>query len=192
MNLAGRPWLQTFSGRAWCADAPFEYDYDIREIAHALSHINRFAGHTRQPYSVAQHSVHVAELVADRVIAGTLEGGLGMILGALLHDAAEAFMQDLPSPIKRMPEMSLYCEAIRRTELAILGQFGLHASHEHEAIKLADLEMLAAERRDLLGDALAEHWQWLPKAPSKRVEPVSPAFAKGAFLEAWERYGGEL
>ncbi len=67
-------------------------DIDIRDIAHALSHLCRFTGHTNIFYSVAQHCLLVSEKIP---------GGPEVKLAALLHDAAEAYVNDLSSPLKK-------------------------------------------------------------------------------------------
>jgi uncharacterized protein len=61
----------------------------IEDIAVGLSREFRFANQTPEPYSVAQHSVLVSSLVPRQYA-----------LEALLHDAAEAYMKDLPAPLK--------------------------------------------------------------------------------------------
>jgi hypothetical protein len=190
VTLDGRPWLQTHSGRAWCADAPADYAYDIREIAYALSNINRFCGHVGT-YSVAEHSVRVAELFLEW--NDSLSGA--PVRAALLHDAAEAFCADLPAPLKSMPQLAGYVDVIRSTELAISEHFGLTSTFVvwRNEIRQADLGMLAIERQTLLSDALAEHWQWLPDVPQyEAFVPWSPAKAEREFLASWRRYGGEL
>lgn len=67
-------------------------DYDevnIEDIVFGLSRQMRFNGHTKFPYSVAQHSMFVAELMPPELAAY-----------GLLHDAHEAYMGDITSPVK--------------------------------------------------------------------------------------------
>lgn len=79
----------TFTGKTLSLLNPLPSDICIKDIAHALSLINRFGGHTPLPYSVAAHSVHVSRLVDDR-----------FALHGLLHDAAEAYLGDVVRPLK--------------------------------------------------------------------------------------------
>ena len=62
----------------------------IEDIAHALSNLCRFGGHPPKHYSVGQHSVHCCQMIKRE-----------HKFAALLHDASEAYMVDIPSPIKR-------------------------------------------------------------------------------------------
>lgn len=64
-------------------------DIKIEDIAHALSQLCRWNGHTKTFYSVAQHSIWVCENVQQE-----------HKLAALLHDASEAYLVDIPRPIK--------------------------------------------------------------------------------------------
>lgn len=90
-------------------------DIDIRDIAHHLSHINRFTGGTPVPYNVADHSVRVSEYFCDPE----------MKLAGLLHDAAEAYINDLSSPLKHSPGMEFYCELDKVISTRIFEAFGL-------------------------------------------------------------------
>ena len=87
-------WLQTASGRAFDLLNPSPADVDFDDISLALSRVPRFGGHTRRPYSVAQHSVLVAELLESAGHPGHV------VLQGLLHDATEAYVMDLPRPLK--------------------------------------------------------------------------------------------
>lgn len=95
------PWIQTMSGIAVDLRHPTHEMFTLPDIAHALSRIPRFNGHTPAPYSVAQHSVHVS------ILAG-MAGGPQAARDGLMHDAAEAYLGDMPSPVKALcPQFSL-------------------------------------------------------------------------------------
>jgi 5'-deoxynucleotidase YfbR-like HD superfamily hydrolase len=83
-------YMQTFSGDKFYPFDLTKFVLNFDDIAHALSNICRYAGHTKRFYSVAEHCVVMAELFPDEAKA------------ALLHDAAEAYFGDLPRPIKQM------------------------------------------------------------------------------------------
>lgn len=143
------PYLQTVSGR-WVN--PFDPDpaqLDIGDIARALSNQCRFGGHCRVFYSVAQHSVHVSELIEQR--AGTLEE----VFAALMHDASEAYLGDMPHPIKhRSPLGAAFREAEKHLERAIHERFAIRTASPE--IKHADRALLATERRAFM----VETWDW--------------------------------
>jgi len=119
----------------------------IEVIAHSLSLINRFSGHTIRPYSVAEHSCLCYALAVRNWPDLPPEAALAV----LLHDAAEAITGDLASPFKRTigPEWKLL---EYRIESQILAHFGaLEATEEFlERITACDLTALWLERRDLI------------------------------------------
>lgn len=109
--------------------------YTVEDIARGLSHTARFSGQTDRAYSVAQHSVLVSRVVpAEHALAG------------LLHDAVEAFMADIPSPLKRM--LPGYKELELRAEADLCKRFGVKFPL-HPSIKEADIRVFLAERRDM-------------------------------------------
>jgi uncharacterized protein len=127
------PWIQTFTGRQFFYGDPRLADINIVDIAQALSQQCRYAGHTKRFYSVAEHSVAVASRFADPE--------LRMI--GLLHDATEAYMLDLPKPLKDMlPDYSRYENALWGV---IAEKFGLPGDIPAE-IHEADRRMLVTER----------------------------------------------
>lgn len=87
-------WMHTYSGGKFHPAAPFKSDINIEDIAHALSNICRFGGHCSRFYSVAEHSLLVAKVIKD--------GGGSHLeqLWGLMHDATEAYMGDIPTPLK--------------------------------------------------------------------------------------------
>jgi hypothetical protein len=143
------PFLQTVSGR-WVN--PFDPDpnqLDAGDIARALANQCRFGGHSRVFYSVAQHSVILSELVEQR--GGDIED----VFAALMHDATEAYLGDMPHPIKhRSPLGAVFKAAEDRLGRAIRDRFGIKA--DVPEIKRVDRALLATERRAFS----AERWHW--------------------------------
>lgn len=89
----------------------------VRDLAHALALVNRFNGHTREPISVAQHSVYVAHLC--------WWAGKQVALQGLLHDAAEAYLGDVTKWLKASPEMAAYRAAEGRVQKAVFDRYDL-------------------------------------------------------------------
>lgn len=107
-------------------------DIDINDIAHALSHICRYGGHVRRFYSVAEHSVMVASQ------ARRTYGSSPLTLSALLHDSAEAYLGDIPRPLKRLEAFRPYQYAEEQVEAAIEEHFGLTVPLNDPRIKNID------------------------------------------------------
>ena len=121
-NQLARRWSYTPSGRRFCLADPQAEDISIDDIASALSRIHRGGGAYLFPYTVAQHSIMVSEMVPT--------------LAALLHDAAEAYIGDLITPLKdACPELRAI-EA--RVQAAIAAHFEIDTFCRPE-IKHADL-----------------------------------------------------
>jgi 5'-deoxynucleotidase YfbR-like HD superfamily hydrolase len=158
--------------------APSPDKIDIDDIAHSLAHQCRFLGHTDGFYSVAQHSVLVSELVPK---ADALWG--------LLHDAAEAYLGDLPAPIKRTPDMCVYQAAEERLLAAVAAKFGLAPTLPASVVE-ADRIVLATEFRDV---TTVDDLDWIAAecgfAASEHlwITPWPPAVAEDRFLRRfWE------
>lgn len=115
------PVIYTYTGRKLNPLAVQPEDVCIEDIAHALACCNRFAGHTREPISVAQHSVYAAELL--RTPCG--KGVDTVALQGLLHDAAEAYLGDVTKWLKGSPEMAAYRAAEKRVQSAVYRRYGL-------------------------------------------------------------------
>jgi len=167
--------IQTITGTYFQFLKPEEHDYPIHEIAHALSQLCRYTGHTAKFYSVAQHSVHVSKIVPH-----------SMALEGLLHDASEAYLGDVTSPLKRL--LPDYTAIEAATEAAIAHRYFLSHPMPPE-IRTADLTMLLTEKRDLMPKRPvdAEHWPAYPdiKPLPGIVVPWASEFARDAFLRRY-------
>lgn len=131
-------WISTITGRMW-PQSPKVEDIKIEDIAHALSLINRFNGYTREAYSVAQHSVYVSFLVPKK-----------QALFGLLHDAGEAYLGDVITPIKKLIR-DIYKPIEDNLMNTISDKFGFSMSDiDKKLVKQADNTMLVTEMRDLL------------------------------------------
>jgi hypothetical protein len=163
-------WFQTATGRAFPLPEFTPADVSIEDIAHSLALQCRFNGHCLTFYSVAQHSVLVSHIVPDQFRKH-----------ALLHDASEAYLSDLPSPFKRL--LPDYKKLEKQVMRAICVRFGLPMEMPPQ-VATADLTMLATEKRDLLVKE-PKTWESLDGILPMRtkVEPWHWAKAKQIFLD---------
>jgi len=173
-------WMVTKSGRAFWPCALEPRDVELEDVAHALSNLCRFAGNTRSFYSVAQHSTLAAVIVMHRT------GDPLVAFAALMHDAPEAFLIDLPRPIKRRPELAAYLDFEELAERAVAHRFGFDPNlFAHPEVKRADALMLALERRDLIetGQQFAEEHAIFPDLGDAFViDPLPPHLAYRTFM----------
>lgn len=183
--MSGRaPFIETFTGARFCPLDPDPAAIRIHDIAHALSNLCRFGGHVRHFYSVAEHSVRVARYV-DSIGGSALRG--------LLHDAAEAYLVDLPSPLKETEEIGIPYElAEARLQAAICRRFRLAAPLVDSVVKSGDRKMLATEVRDLKFGR-KEHWTSIEDIPPlvERIIPWAPEVAEAEFLKLFDELMGK-
>lgn len=138
-------WIQTFCGIKFNIFEPKAENILIQDIAHALSNISRFGGHCREFTSVAQHCVLVSRLIDNPGLPEKDQAKLK--LAGLLHDATEAYLIDLPSPIKR--QMPKYIEIEDNLHSLVANKFGL-TMDDFRAIKEYDKIALVMEARALM------------------------------------------
>lgn len=185
--------VQTFTGRMVDVQNFRRDDANLQDIATSLSRLARFNGHTRYFYSVAQHSVIVALVAADLANpTGCADRG-GLALKAarwgLLHDAHEAWLGDVPGPLKAMTE-KLNDHAFN-IDRVVRQAFGLPEYTDTDVavvVNEADRQVLAREASDLLWHDTGWH------AGLKRWErgiierPMEHQEARDKYLHVW----GEL
>jgi len=166
-------WIQTFSGQMFWPLDPRPEEIFTHDIAHALSLICRYAGHCREFYSVAQHCVIGTHLVPRH-----------LALDFLFHDASEAYISDLPKPVK--VHLADYKEIEATIEAAIAERYGLQDPHPPE-IKTMDWTLLATEARDLM-EIPRMAW-YIPegiRALDYVIKPWKPSKAESLFHRHFE------
>ena len=167
-------WIQTYTGVTFYPLDPRPDEVRIEDIAHSLSNQCRFAGHCRQFYSVAEHSVRVSLALAQR-----------LALWGLMHDAAEAYLVDLPRPIKRYAEFGpLYQSIESNLMLTVCERFGLHPNMPI-SVKRMDTRLLVTEKRDLM-NACPKPWEDTEEPLPDPIFPMPPRVAEILFLQQFE------
>lgn len=161
-------WMQTYTGRKFWPLDPRADDIVGLDIAHSLSMQCRYAGHCNHFYSVAEHSVLVSTVIEPR-----------FALYGLLHDAPEAYLVDVPRPVK--PYLTGYAEAEDRVWRAVCEAYDLDPDNRDaiEAIKRADNAVLAAEQPILMPNP-PEPWP-LPPPATVTIRAFAPEAAKQVF-----------
>lgn len=163
-------WILTYSGvEFWPLDARPE-EILIEDIAHALSMTCRYGGHVKEFYSVAQHSVLVSKLVPAKDA-----------LWGLLHDASEAYICDLPRPVKR--QIAQYKEIEDDLLGVIARRFGLDPTMP-PSVKEIDNRILADESMALF-DPVPD-WIRPYKPTGIMITPLAPGFAEQVFLARYK------
>lgn len=158
------PFVETYTGGGFHPLDPDSEEVRLRDVAAGLAHTCRFGGHCRQFYSVAHHSLHVASELADR--------GPRLELFGLLHDAGEAYLGDLPRPLKA--EFETFERAEERVLRAVWSAFDVEppGDAEWEAVMAADDRLLAYEADELLADG-----SWAADPPDLDYDLQSDAIA---------------
>lgn len=161
-------WMQTYTGARFYPLDPRPEEIDIVDIAHALSLLCRYGGHVERFYSVAEHCVMMSLAVAPQ-----------HALAALLHDATEAYVVDVPRPLKRQ------LPGYQAIEAGVWRAVALHFDLAFELpidVHAADNRILLTERAALM--PRAERWgiddEFTPLPVA--IEGWAPALAEERYL----------
>jgi hypothetical protein len=180
------PWIMTFTGHHFHFVDPSLDEIDIMDIAVATSREGRFAGHCWNFYPVAQHSVYVSERMEllARCTKEYSQYELSRIaLMGLLHDASEAYLKDMPSPVKAyLPDYKKMEDKVQRI---IMAKFGILDLWDNESISnlmhKVDKAVMSSEVRDLIKHKKV--WQMQEKAyDDLHIVSVGPDTACVQFL----------
>lgn len=138
IDLDQSVFMTTYTGRKFYIFNPCAEDVDIQDIAHALGMLCRFTGHCQRFYSVAEHCFHASFKVSPEYA-----------LEALLHDASEAYINDLSSPLKHHPQLAGYVQAEQAIEKVIAERFRV-VYPMSPAVRDVDRRLVCTEAKQLL------------------------------------------
>lgn len=178
--MAARPdaWIETYTGVRFSLSAPQPEDVCVEDVAHSLAYQCRYNGHIREFYSVAEHSCHVHDLLVR-------EGHRDQVaFSGLMHDATEAYVGDLPAPLKSiLPDY-------KRVEYlvwdAVTVAFGMQLTLPVRVREL-DRLMVLAEKKRLKFDS--DHdWGIDGDVPDVHIECWGPQEAKTQFALRFAKY----
>lgn len=175
--ITPEPYIETYTGRNFYFKKPDPSDIYIEDIAHALGNKCRFAGHCVSFYSVAEHSYIVSHLVPSH-----------LALAGLLHDASEAYLEDIPTPIK--PFMSSYYDLEAKIMFCIAEKFGFDWPLD-EQVKLWDKVQLRSEAKYLMPSG-GKDYVGIPTDKNGKVPKcIMPYHAEKLFLERYYELVGK-
>ena len=160
-------WMQTVTGRKFWPLDPNPDDICIEDIAHALSMLCRYGGHTLRFYSVAEHCCHVHDAAAPE-----------NKLWALMHDASEAYISDVIRPIK--PFLTGYKATEKAVMSAVCTKFGM-SEIEPEEVSILDKNILGDEAAQAMSEP-PEKWYYKGDPLGITLQFWSPDIAKAQFL----------
>lgn len=192
--------VETFSGSYVDTKHPLPSTLHVGDIAHALANTCRYGGHCQKFYSVAEHAVFVSKRLERKGCS------LDLQIAGLHHDDAEAYLGDIPRPMKPLLGKA-YERMTDRMDKAIitaLGLLGDQSNFHAKEVKDADVWSLLVEARFLLpsqgkgwweGDQAAANWG-LGDQPTRIVVPdywldgMGPALAEELFLQRHDELTG--
>lgn len=173
-------WISLLSGATFNYNKPEESNVTLEDIASALGNVCRFSGHLPRFYSVAQHLVNTSYIVSPE-----------NAFTALMHDTAEAFTNDLPTPLKWA--LPIFKELEVKIESAMGAKFGFQYPYPAE-VKEADTIMLMLEKYHV--KQCDQYWPGYsddyPRTSVEKYLPVvdltswRPSIARNKFLARYE------
>jgi predicted RNase H-like nuclease/5'-deoxynucleotidase YfbR-like HD superfamily hydrolase len=142
----------------------------IEDIAHSLALMTRANGHYRQFYSVAQHSINCQREALSRGYSRRIQ------LACLLHDAAEAYIADIPRPVKH--RLAGFAEIEDSVQRVIFHKFGLTdmPQEERDAVRSVDDALLHAEFEALMGISLFKTAPFVSAAHDYRLKDMDDVY----------------
>lgn len=143
--------IRTYSGKNFDIYNLSDEALDVESIAQGLSQTCRFSGQCLRYYSVAEHSCRIAAYAYGAALdrGASQREALEIMLWGLLHDASEAYLPDMPTPFKKLPELAGFRELEDKVMAQVISSFGLLPEMPPE-VHEADKRIIANERAALM------------------------------------------
>lgn len=178
-------WILTFTGKSfWPLDPKIE-EIDIVDICVALCRQPRYAGHTKFAYSVGQHSCYVADDIYKTI------GNKELAFRGLLHDASEAYTNDIIKPLKRLDLFKSFRDVEDNLQDVIYESFGLRENElYHDSIHVYDVRVFNAEVEQVLNhpEKMSERKSLTYGTSSVIIEKMTEEDVVTMFMERFEKY----
>jgi hypothetical protein len=152
-------------------------DINIWDVSHALGNKCRFTGHTRKFYSTGEHSYRISKYL-ESIGASLMDQYVG-----LHHDDTDAYLPDVPTPLKVLPEFEFFKKVESHLQKLCYQRFDCIVN-DYSIVKRADIIALLTEKRDLMPQRNSD---WNHKYTETAIpepyyiEPWTPSFAKLMF-----------
>lgn len=177
-------WVPTYTGRGVNPRDPKPETFSIIDIAHHLSNQCRYGGATSQHYSTAQHCCALADYVQKERKGTPLD-----CLQILMHDSAEAYLVDIPRPVKQfMPEYRLWDHRLTMVIREWLGLGGVPIPDWQDEV---DSRIIGDEKAQLMSDSVVD-WDLTGKPLGIKIEPWGPRFAEQQFLARYATFSSKV
>jgi len=176
----GIPFIQTFTGKEFHFLRPTADMVDIRDVAHSLALKCRFNGHCKRFYSVAEHCCILSDYVINVLKLGPREA-----LHILMHDAAETYTPDMPSPMKHV----LWCfqRLERIIEFVVMPALGVPVLLPAHLKKL-DHDIIVDEKQELMNTSVSMWEGYEDTQPLGISFPEwGPEEAEAEFMKRYEK-----
>lgn len=191
------PWLATSTGNMWSILEPDKSDVHLIDIVVGLARTCRYGGQIREDadfYSVAEHCTLMVKWMLANAMLHFREDALKV----LLHDASEAFLGDIPTPLKAL--IPAYKVIEDRCQDVIDAAFGLDAAKiTHAEIKNVDIRIRDDERSAMIAEPAQSlqrkiFWEKHPGLEPLGVEVrgLPPQDARREFVDCYELICREL
>jgi len=187
--------ITTLSGKPFNFSDPCSWSFDLNDTIHALSHIYRFVGHSREPYSVLQHLLWCMKYGPTLIPSDMQCANAGRYIARRAvefgsHDFAEAELGDVSSPLKNTVGMGYYQKLEDAVLECKLRAFNIwyddhtdgpspDATFEAELLHAVDRIAFLTETRDLRG---GEDYEFLPR---QVIQPMAPHIVRSRFVQVF-------